>query len=346
MLEPRDLFLSFGAIFIGAERMMIKDLLYGSFDIKEEVLLELIDSYPVQRLKNASQHGFPKNETELTFETYSRYEHSIGVMLLLRRLNASLEEQVAGLLHDVSHTAFSHIIDWVMGDPTKGNYQDNALSDYIKKSAIAGILSKHGYDIDRISNLEDNGCFRLLESKMPDLCADRIDYALRDSHYFLGVDTSECVEDLIVDGGEIVFGSRKTAEDFAKYYARCQKEYWSGNEAMLRYYFISKALKEALEKKIITMDDLYKDESYLIVKLRKSNERGIVYSINKGLGKLNFVESNDGKIRLIRKLRCVDPKFLDGGKVRRLSEVEPEYKLLMEEERTRSSKTVRVTMLD
>ena len=326
--------------------MIIKDLLYGNFDVKEEVLLELIDSYPVQRLKNASQHGFPKNETALTFETYSRYEHSIGVMLLLRRLNASLEEQVAGLLHDVSHTAFSHIIDWVMGDPTKGDYQDSALSGYIKNSEIASILSKHGYNIDRISNLEDNGCFRLLERKMPDLCADRIDYALRDSRYFLGVDTRECVEDLIVDDGEIVFGSRKTAEDFAKYYARCQKEYWSGNEAMLRYYFISKALKEALEKKIITMPDLYKDETYLIGKFRKSGENGVVYNINKGLGKLNFTESEDGEIRLVRKLRCVDPKFLDDGKVRRLSEVEPGYKLLMEEEKKRSAKVVRVTMLD
>jgi HD superfamily phosphohydrolase len=34
-------------------------------------------------------------------------------MLLVRRLGASLEEQIAALLHDVSHTAFSHVIDSV-----------------------------------------------------------------------------------------------------------------------------------------------------------------------------------------------------------------------------------------
>ena len=326
--------------------MIIKDLLYGDFDVKEGVLLELIDSYPVQRLKKASQHGFPQEETAITFQTYSRYEHSLGVMLLLRRLGASLEEQVAGLLHDVSHTAFSHIIDWVMGDPTKGDYQDNALSDYIKNSPITSILSKHGYDVDRISGLEDNGQFRLLERRMPDLCADRIDYALRDSHYFFDMNTAGCVGSMVVHDGEIVFGARKAADDFARYYSMCQRDYWSGNEAMLRYHFISMALKEALEKKVISMQDLYKDESYIIGRLRGSKESGIVRSINKGLGKLNFMESVDGEVKLTRKLRHVDPKFLEDGKVYRLSEVDPDYKKAMEEERKRSATVVRVRVLD
>ncbi len=326
--------------------MIIKDLLYGDFDVKEDVLLELIDSYPLQRLKKVSQHGFPKKETAITFETYSRYEHSIGVMLLLRKLNAGLEEQIAGLIHDVSHTAFSHVIDWAVGDPSKGSYQDNALSDYIKNSEIAGILSKHGYDVDRISGLEENGDYRLLEREMPDLCADRVDYALRDSHYFLGMDTDECVNSLVAYKDEIVFGTERAADEFARYYGMCQRNYWSGSEAMLRYHFIGMALKEALEKKVITMQDLYKDETYLIGKFRESREGRIAYNINMGLGKLKFVEGEDGDIRLRSKMRCVDPKFLDAGTVRRLSEAEPNYKRAMEEEKRRSAKTVKVRVFD
>jgi hypothetical protein len=86
--------------------MILKDPLYGSFKIKEKVLLDLLKSQPVQRLKGVSQQGFPKRETKTDFPIFTRYEHSVGVMLLLRRLNASVEEQVAGLIHDVSHTAF------------------------------------------------------------------------------------------------------------------------------------------------------------------------------------------------------------------------------------------------
>ncbi len=35
-------------------------------------------------------------------------------MMLVNRLGGSLEEQIAALLHDVSHTAFSHVIDYVL----------------------------------------------------------------------------------------------------------------------------------------------------------------------------------------------------------------------------------------
>lgn len=84
---------------------MLKDMLYGSVEV-EPVLRDLVNSRLLQRLKGIHQAGaaylvWPKWNV-------TRFEHSIGVMLLIRRLGGSLEEQAAGLLHDVSHTAFSH----------------------------------------------------------------------------------------------------------------------------------------------------------------------------------------------------------------------------------------------
>ena len=47
------------------------------------------------------------------------FEHSLGVYLLLRRLGADRREQVAGLLHDISHTAFSHAVDFLISSGSR-----------------------------------------------------------------------------------------------------------------------------------------------------------------------------------------------------------------------------------
>src|SRR4030042_264193 len=93
--------------------MKFSDPAYGKFEIKHEVLQDVIRTGALQRLKGINQYGtfqfiLPKFKT-------SRFEHSVGVCHLLGRLGASVEEQLAGLAHDISHTAFSHVIDYVNG---------------------------------------------------------------------------------------------------------------------------------------------------------------------------------------------------------------------------------------
>ena len=96
---------------------------YGSCIIKEPILLDLLENDMVQRLKGINQYGtrgYVKVMTE-----YTRYQHSVGVMMLLRLFGASLQEQVAGLLHDVSHTVFSHVSDYLFTPEDLSNaYQD------------------------------------------------------------------------------------------------------------------------------------------------------------------------------------------------------------------------------
>src|SRR5512139_2939097 len=103
--------------------MRYLDSVYGEVDLEESVLLDLMQTQAMQRLRGVLQHGI----TALIGITrpVTRFDHSLGVMLLVRRLHAraeqnampsqlargSLEEQIAALLHDVSHTAFSHVID-------------------------------------------------------------------------------------------------------------------------------------------------------------------------------------------------------------------------------------------
>jgi hypothetical protein len=322
--------------------VIVRDVLHGSQTIKEEVLADLIKSRPVQRLKGATQSGFPTKGNADMFPTYTRFDHSVGVMLLLRRLGATLEEQVAGLLHDVSHTAFSHVIDWVMGDPSNESYQDSVLETYIRGSELSDILSEHGYSVARISGLEKNGNFGLLERKIPDLCADRIDYSLRDGHLMYKLDSDYCIRHLKVRDGEIVFDSRRAASLFGRNYMRCQREYWGGNEARLRYYFISQALKIGIRRNVISKPDFYRSERYIISKLRGSGVEEITDSIAKGLGVLHFTLSKRQGIKLLKKLRYVDPKYVEDGKERRLSEVDAAYRRLIAEEKARCHQSVKV----
>ncbi|MCH8317407.1 MAG: hypothetical protein IIA88_02745 [Bacteroidetes bacterium] len=64
--------------------MKIIDRIYGEEEITEPILIELIESPALQRLKNISQLGMPQ---EYNYKkVFSRYEHSVGVLILLRRL--------------------------------------------------------------------------------------------------------------------------------------------------------------------------------------------------------------------------------------------------------------------
>ena len=158
--------------------MLYTDAIYWDCDIQEPLILELINTPTLQRLKGIDQAGY--------FEPYfpgssrSRFDHSVWVYLLLKKYWAPLEEQIAWLLHDVSHGAFSHCLDYVFAEwnQKEQNHQDNIFETFIKKTDIPDILKKYNIDIDYII---DDTHFPLKETTLPDICADRIDYILRDA---------------------------------------------------------------------------------------------------------------------------------------------------------------------
>ena len=304
--------------------MKIKDSVYGPEDINEPILIELIESAPLQRLKHISQLGLPD---EYHFKKgFSRYGHSVGVMILLRRLGAGIEEQVAGLLHDVSHTAFSHVVDWVMGDPPKDDHQDSILQEFIENSVVAEILDKHGFDFKRISN---HKLFSLLDQPHPLLCADRIDYTLRE------MINSERISDMILNslverGGRIVFKHRTAAEFFGKGYTKLQSESWGSIENNARYHIFSTILKKALYSKIITFQDLYKTDQEVLNILIETGKEEILRGLEMLRNGIKIEEVEEGGVLLRSKFRHVDPLVLEGSGVRFLSEISEEYKNLLD----------------
>jgi len=315
---------------VGVTGIKVYDRIYGEEEINEQVLIDLINSKSIQRLKNISQFGMPDKYYHK--KGFSRYEHSLGVLIFLRRIGADLKEQIEGLIHDVSHTAFSHVIDWVVGDPSKEDYQDKAFGEIIKNSEIPEILRKNGFDYTEFLNIEN---FSLLEQPIPNLCADRFDYAIREIADF---ESRENIE-LIVRGvtqkdNKICFSSKEAAEIFSIGYIKCQNEHWGGREAMARYYILARALKEAINKRILSIEHFKMTDDDILSILENSKEENIINNLN--LLKNGFlikVSENSEGIKLNKKFRYIDPEVLVGNSLKRLSKVSRKYKSLLENER-------------
>jgi hypothetical protein len=320
--------------------MIIRDNIYGEFEVRDAVVLELLKSPSLLRLEKISQYGVPDKYYYL--KNYSRYEHSIGVMLLLRKLGAALEEQVAGLIHDVSHLAFSHVADWVFSEGNKGNedLQNNLMEEFIRDGKIASILTKHGFSIDSLLN-EKN--YSLLEKAIPDLCADRIDYAMREFKYWSKPKiVKKCLSGLINYHGRIVFANQEIAFLFASNFLELQTRHWGGFETVIRYHLFSEALKLALKEGVIKKKDFYKDELFILARLENHRNKKIEDILNllkkKDLGEYR---RTTGK-RVFKKFRYVDPKVIVDGKLVRLTSLSKDFAKLLNKHRRISEKGLAV----
>lgn len=310
--------------------MKLKDPVYGSSQISEPVLIDLINSPSIQRLKRIEQFGLPKKL--YLFPGFSRFEHSVGVMLLLRKLNANLDEQIAGLLHDVSHTAFSHLVDWVWGDPEKEDFQDKILKRFILRSEIPKILRSHNLDLEKIISVKK---FKLLERKSPEACADRVDYGLREFYHWLDKSiVKDLVKNLTTYNNLIVFKNKSSARNFSVNFLKLQNLHWGGKDTITRYFLFSRILKIAMKKKILKRKDFYVDDLHILNILKDSSDKDID-KVFKLLSKSLSLGFNPKKpfIFMRKKFRYVDPFFLQNEKILKLSKNDTGFKELLEVEK-------------
>ncbi len=156
---------------------LIIHTIYGDFEVTEPVLIDLFNSPVMERIKYVRQYGVLDYVIKQKKE-YTRYEHCVGVWALLRMHGATLEEQIAGLLHDASHTVFSHVADMLFSNQSQdSSYQDDIHAWYLKKNNTDALLSQHNIPFAAI--LHKSGTHRMLEQDLPNICADRLEYNLQ-----------------------------------------------------------------------------------------------------------------------------------------------------------------------
>lgn len=257
--------------------------------------------------------------------------------MLLRKFGAPLLEQVAGLLHDISHTVFSHCVDYALseGSQTEHNFQDKYYEKFLKNSEIPAILSKYHIDLDLILN-ENN--FPLKEKKLPDLCADRLDYSFRDGLSLEFVDqafVNSLLAKLTVINNYWAFEEISAARKYAEYFLSMNRQFFSGFLSALMFQTTGAYLRYAFEKKFIEYNDLFTTDEQVLKKinqyLRKDKQLFILWKRMNNLIKVKNSPKDFDEIVLC-KSRMVDPLFREKGKIERLSDVEPKWKKIVEDE--------------
>jgi len=320
--------------------MLYNDDVYGRLEIKEKVLIDLINSKAVQRLNGIYQGPSFLLTTNRIFKKYknTRFEHSVGVLILLKKLRAELNEQIAGLLHDISHTVFSHVTDFLFNRHIQHDYHEKFHDKMILKSDIPLILKKHHIDINEIF---DEKKFTLLEKELPDLCADRIDYFLRDMTIYDTViknNVNNILDSLIKFENEIVFNNLSIARLFAEKYIEANKLLWCNPYQVALFKLISDTLKLGLSEGIITQEDIFTTDNEVLTKLKNSDNKEIDEKLNTIFNLKIIEDKNNYDYHLKSKIRCVDPKVLINDKLSRLSETDVSYKKLMNDFINKTSK--------
>lgn len=308
--------------------------IYGDFTVTEPILLDLINSAAVQRLKGVYQFGITHYVQK--FAPYTRYEHSIGVFALLRRYGCSLEEQISGLLHDASHTVFSHVADYLFGsDSAKNSYQDTIHHWFLEKTDVPQIIAKYGYTLDDF--MHKSGSFMALEQDLPNLCADRIEYTLYEYAMSLGLENSELVkykiehflQHLYFDGIKWYFDDNRVAREYANLALIFTKERWASDKAMYTYTMAARMLQRALDIGLIDYDTIhFGTDDVVWEKLKNSTDQELQDYLDKVCHCVNAYRLsgiNDYNLHLKGKFRGVDPyvKTIEG--LRLLSELDDQF---------------------
>lgn len=301
--------------------MEYSDTIYGKFEITAPVIVDLLRADAVNRLKHILNSGI--SGLIGLRKPSSRFEHSVGVMYLVGKLGGKLEESIAALLHDISHTAFSHVIDYVVDYHLHQGYHERKKKDYIEKTDIPNILRQYNFDWTEF--LEEDK-YTLLEQPSPALCADRLDYFLRDS-FGLGLLTLDEIHSILAHlvsyEDRIVVNDKEVARFIGKKFIEADDSSWSNLQEVGLYELTAQAIQIAKSTGKITEDDFWGTDEALWGKIQQIADSDLLKRISKNT---RFViDEYNPTFRVHTKIRTIDPDIFYNGKVKRLSEIDFDY---------------------
>lgn len=174
----------------------IKDPVHGYVYITKEEK-EIIDSFPVQRLRRLRQ--LAGSEYVYPGANHTRFEHSVGVMYLAGRVmeNPNVSEHVdedeadmvrmAGLLHDVGHGPFSHVFEQLLDKELDKTHEDMTRW-IVSDSELKDKLKRIGFDPNEVGKLATGRLHKPKKAFLDQVISsavdvDKLDFIVRDTHH-------------------------------------------------------------------------------------------------------------------------------------------------------------------
>ncbi|MCA9385845.1 HD domain-containing protein [Candidatus Dojkabacteria bacterium] len=303
--------------------MQFDDILYGKITIKNPIIQSIVATDAFQRLKEINQYGGVNFLYKDSYQT-TRFEHSIGVWHILATVGASIEVQIAGLIHDIGHAAFSHMVDHVLTDEDFHHDSAHLLPGIAE---VHNIIEKAGVTLK--NDLDD---YTEIKAKLPLVGADRIDYAMRDYYAVIGHKEGfgkSVLNNLILQNGKILFTDPTICREFALDGTDALTELVYAPEIAPIYAALMKMIDQGLQKEIIARQDLFLTDKGLFNKLMNARDQLDQTSIKIFEEKFR-VESGTQQdhdfFQTSDKLRYFDPELFIDGEIKTLSKIDPEFK--------------------
>jgi HD superfamily phosphohydrolase len=177
---------------------IIKDVIHR-FAKVPDLCRQFIDTPEFNRLRRIKQLGLA--HYVYPSATHTRFEHSIGVMCLAGKVADVLGifgrekelVQLAGLLHDAGHVAFSHLMDYILEEKKIRSEisHHEYRSIFILKTVNSRIQALTEQEITMVSKMilgdssgeEKPYLFEIVNNKVYGLDVDRLDYLQRDMYH-------------------------------------------------------------------------------------------------------------------------------------------------------------------
>ncbi len=299
--------------------MKYEDEVFGTVEFSE-LEKKIIENPGMQRLKGIHSGGvryliYPHMDI-------TRFEHSIGTAIICKRFSEKQEESIAGLVHDISHTAFSHMIDQVYERKDQSFHEDHHHR-FLEEYGLNRLMEEQGHDPNHILNPNN---FTILEKKIPDMCADRLDYTLRALYKDDLIDKEtiqRILKGITVENGFLVAKNKEEARRIMELSIKLNTEIFFEEKQEAAQMLMKELLLQALNKNILTEEDFFKTDEEVMKKLRENKE------LSQKLVRINpTIETKrttkNSKHRVMRKHRIMDPVVKNTGK--RISQIDPETK--------------------
>lgn len=176
------------------EEKVFKDPVHRYIHVRDRLIWDLIGAGEFQRLRRIRQLG----TSYVTFHgaEHSRFNHSLGVYEVMRRLLAQFEQRLlfsfceeerllclsAALLHDIGHGPYSHSFEKVFHTEHEDWTRRILVGDTQVNRILRGVSNDFPHKVAAvIGKTYENPLVTSLISSQID--ADRMDYLLRDTYY-------------------------------------------------------------------------------------------------------------------------------------------------------------------